>query len=146
MTGSIVKSLIVPAHPHPVLCPEKNEGWQNIRNAYDEARKQIEESDADLIIIYSTLWPSIIGHQLQADPNPEWVDGRFQHWMDDRIRAVHSPSGVGGMTRRSPVLPVCSGGVGGVAVLNDGNPHLTVRVLHDPPPLWVQTSHIHHRC
>ncbi|MEL0100988.1 MAG: Rid family hydrolase [Euryarchaeota archaeon] len=73
MTGSIVKSLIVPAHPHPVLCPEKNEGWQNIRNAYDEARKQIEESDADLIIIYSTLWPSIIGHQLQADPNPEWV-------------------------------------------------------------------------
>jgi len=73
MTGSIVKSLIVPAHPHPVLCPEKNEGWQNIRNAYDEARKQIEESDADLIVIYSTLWPSIIGHQLQADPNPEWV-------------------------------------------------------------------------
>ena len=73
MTGSIVKSLIVPAHPHPVLCPEKNEGWQNIRNAYDEARRQIEESDADLIIIYSTLWPSIIGHQLQADPNPKWV-------------------------------------------------------------------------
>lgn len=73
MTGGIVKSLIVPAHPHPVLCPEKNEGWQNIRNAYDEARRQIEESDADLIIIYSTLWPSIIGHQLQADPNPKWV-------------------------------------------------------------------------
>ena len=56
MSGEIVKSLIVPAHPHPVLCPEKNEGWQKVRDAYDEARRQIEESDADLIIIYSTLW------------------------------------------------------------------------------------------
>ena len=73
MTGEIVKSLIVPAHPHPILCPEKNEGWQRIRDAYDEAKRQIEESDADLIIIYSTLWPSIIGHQIQADPNPDWV-------------------------------------------------------------------------
>ena len=73
MSGEIIKSLIVPAHPHPVLCPEKNEGWQRIRDAYDEARRQIEESDADLIIVYSTLWPSVIGHQIQADPNPEWV-------------------------------------------------------------------------
>jgi len=23
--------------------------------------------------VYSTTWPSIIGHQIQADPNPEWV-------------------------------------------------------------------------
>lgn len=73
MTGEVIKSLIVPAHPHPVLCPEKNEGWQRVRDAYDDARRQIEESDADLIVIYSTLWPSVIGHQIQADPNPEWV-------------------------------------------------------------------------
>ena len=73
MSGEIIKSLIVPAHPHPLLCAEKNDGWQRIRNAYDDARKQIEESDADLIIIYSTLCPSVIGHQIQADPNPEWV-------------------------------------------------------------------------
>ena len=69
LTGEVIKSLIVPAHPHPVLCPEKNEGWQRVRDAYDSARKQIEDSDADLIIIYSTLWPSVIGHQIQADPN-----------------------------------------------------------------------------
>ena len=72
MSGEIIKSLIVPAH-YPVLCPEKNDGWQRIRNAYDNARKQIEKSDADLIIIYSTLWPSVIGHQIQTDVNPEWV-------------------------------------------------------------------------
>ena len=66
LAGEVIKSLIVPAHPHPVLCPEKNEGWQKIRDAYDNARKQIEESDADLIIIYSTLWPSVIGHQISG--------------------------------------------------------------------------------
>ena len=73
MAGEVVKSLIVPPHPHPLLCPGKNEGWQRIRDAYGDAKKQIEESQADLIIIYSTLWPSVIGHQIQADPNPEWV-------------------------------------------------------------------------
>ena len=36
MSGEIIKSLIVPAHPHPVLCPEKNEGWQRVRDAFDE--------------------------------------------------------------------------------------------------------------
>ena len=73
MSGEIVKSLIVPAHPHPVLCPEKNSGWQRIRDAFDAARVEIENTDADLLIIYSTLWPSVIGHQIQADPNPKWV-------------------------------------------------------------------------
>ena len=55
---------------------EKNEGWQKIRDAYDEARRQIEESDADLIIIYSTLWPSVIGHQIQARSKSGMGDGR----------------------------------------------------------------------
>ena len=63
MSG-IIKSLVVPAHPHPYLCPDANQGWANIRAGFEEARRQIEESDADLLIIYSTLWPSIIGHQI----------------------------------------------------------------------------------
>jgi len=72
MSG-IIKSLVVPAHPHPYLCPDANQGWANIRAGFEEARRQIEESDADLLIIYSTLWPSIIGHQIISDPNPEWI-------------------------------------------------------------------------
>ena len=79
MNDVIVKSLVVPAHPHPLLIPEQNEGWQRIRDAYDAARKVVEESGADIIIIYSTLWPSIIGHQIQALPDAEWtlVDDDF---------------------------------------------------------------------
>ena len=71
--GEIVESFVVPVHPHTVLAPEQNAGWQRLRDAYDDAAKIIADSGADLIIIYSTTWPSIIGHQIQSDPNPEWV-------------------------------------------------------------------------
>ena len=65
--------LYVPPHPHPLLSPEANDGYGRLRAAYDECRKRIEESDADLIIVYSTTWPSIIGHQFPANPNSEWT-------------------------------------------------------------------------
>ncbi len=71
--------LYVPPQPHPLLVPEQNEGWGQLRSAFDTARKRIEESDADLILVYSTTWPSVIGHQIQAHPEPEWthVDDDF---------------------------------------------------------------------
>ena len=54
MSNPILASYVVPVHPHPLLVPEQNEGWQRLRNAFDEAREQIAQSDADLMIIYST--------------------------------------------------------------------------------------------
>ena len=65
--------------PHPDLCPEKNVGWQKVRDAYDKAREEIEQTDAEIMIIYSTFWPSILGHQIQAFHEPEWtyVDEEF---------------------------------------------------------------------
>lgn len=71
--GSVVGSFVVPVHPHTVLAPNQNEGWQRLRDAFDEAAQSIKDLDADLLVIYSTTWPSIIGHQIQSDPNPEWV-------------------------------------------------------------------------
>lgn len=71
--GRLVGSYIVPVHPHTVLVPEQNDGWQRLRDAFDDAAQRIKDADADLLVIYSTTWPSIIGHQIQADPNPEWV-------------------------------------------------------------------------
>jgi len=78
---SIEFGLIVPGLPHPLLAPEQNDGWMAIRKAYDAARQQIEASDADLLLLYSTQWFSILGHQIQADPNPTWthVDQDFHH-------------------------------------------------------------------
>ncbi len=71
--GQVVGSFVVPVHPHTVLAPEQNEGWQRLRDAFDIAAQTIKDLDADLLVIYSTTWPSIIGHQIQSDPNPEWV-------------------------------------------------------------------------
>ena len=71
--GEIVESFVVPVHPHTVLAPQQNEGWSKLRAAYDNAAEIISNSGADLLIIYSTTWPSIIGHQMISDPNPEWV-------------------------------------------------------------------------
>jgi len=73
MTGEVVLGLFVPAHPHPLLCPEKSPGWARLREAYEQARMIIEESEAELILVYSTLWTSIIGHQFQGLKEPEWV-------------------------------------------------------------------------
>ncbi len=69
----VLFGLYVPPHPHPLLAPDQNKGWGELRAAYDECRKRIEESDADVIIVYSTTWPSIVGHQFQVQPEPEWV-------------------------------------------------------------------------
>ena len=73
--------ILVPGLPHPLLCPEKNEGWQRVRDGFATAREQIAASGADLLVVYSTMWPSILGHQFQANPEPEWthVDDDFHY-------------------------------------------------------------------
>jgi 2-aminophenol/2-amino-5-chlorophenol 1,6-dioxygenase subunit alpha len=69
----IVKGLIVPGKPHPLLAPEKSPPWQSIRKAFEEARTEIEKAKPDVMVIYSTQWLSVIGHQIQADPSPKWI-------------------------------------------------------------------------
>ncbi len=73
MSNPILKGFVVPGLPQPLLTPEANEGYAQLRGAFEEARAEIEASDADVLIVYSTMWPSIIGHQIQARPEPEWV-------------------------------------------------------------------------
>jgi 2-aminomuconate deaminase len=103
--GKIVGSFVVPVHPHTVLAPDQNPGWGRLRAAFDQAAKTIKDLEADLLVIYSTTWPSIIGHQIQSDPNPEWVmvdhdfhdlgsieysfniDQEFAHAWDDANKA-----------------------------------------------------------
>ena len=83
MSDEIIQfGLYVPPHPHPLLAPDANPGYKRLREAYDQCKDRIEKSDADIIIVYSTTWPSIIGHQFQANPNSEWVhvDDDF-HYM-----------------------------------------------------------------
>lgn len=69
----IQKVLIVPGLPQVLLAPEKSPGWQRLRHAYDLAKKEIENTEADLLLFCSTQWLSVLGYTFQADPNPEWI-------------------------------------------------------------------------
>jgi 2-aminophenol/2-amino-5-chlorophenol 1,6-dioxygenase alpha subunit len=52
-----------------------------LRRSYEAVGREIERSGAELMLIYSTQWFSVIGHLFQVDPNPKWtlVD---QNWYE----------------------------------------------------------------
>jgi 2-aminophenol/2-amino-5-chlorophenol 1,6-dioxygenase alpha subunit len=77
----ILKAYIVPGQPHPLLAPEKNQGWASLRRSYEQIGKEIAKSGAELLLVYSTQWFSVIGHLFQIDPSPKWtlVD---QNWYE----------------------------------------------------------------
>ena len=127
--------LYVPPQPHPLLAPEQNEGWGQLRAAFDTARKRIEESDADLILIYSTTWPSVIGHQIQAHPEPEWthVDDDFHFLgsmpykfkMDTEFANTYNENcgerGLHSRTISYDGFPIDTGSVVALSLLNPDN-------------------------
>ncbi|MBV9493229.1 MAG: hypothetical protein JOZ54_03200 [Acidobacteria bacterium] len=69
----IIRSYIVPGQPHVYLAPDRNAGWGELRRAYEQIGREIAASDAELIVVYSTQWFSVIGHLFQTDPKPAWT-------------------------------------------------------------------------
>jgi 2-aminophenol/2-amino-5-chlorophenol 1,6-dioxygenase alpha subunit len=63
----------VPGQPHILLAPDRNLGWAELNRAYKKIGEEIARSGAELMLVYSTQWFSVIGHLMQVDPNPEWV-------------------------------------------------------------------------
>lgn len=77
----ILKAYLVPGQPHPLLAPERNAGWASLRRNYEAIGREVERSGAELLLVYSTQWFSVIGHLFQVDPKPAWtlVDA---NWYD----------------------------------------------------------------
>jgi 2-aminophenol/2-amino-5-chlorophenol 1,6-dioxygenase alpha subunit len=69
----VQKAYIVPGQPHVLLAPDRSRGWASLKKTYDAIGREIEQSDAELLLVYSTQWFSVIGHLMQVDPNPKWV-------------------------------------------------------------------------
>ena len=69
----ILKGFILPGLPHPLLKPHVRNSWGKLRRAYERVSKEVHDLNPDLILIYSTYWSSILGHQIQAYPKPKWV-------------------------------------------------------------------------
>ena len=82
MADSILsRAFIVSGMPHILLGADRSPGWQSLQDSYAQVRVDLEASDADLILYFSTQWLSVIGYLFQANPKPAWtlVD---QEWHD----------------------------------------------------------------
>lgn len=77
----IQKAYVVPGQPHILLAADRNRGWASLKKTYEEVGREIEQSGAELLLLYSTQWFSVIGHLMQVDPNPKWVLVD-QNWYD----------------------------------------------------------------
>jgi len=77
--SNIIGGYYLPGLPQILLAPDKHEAWKKINLAFQKVRDEIQSSGADLLLIYSTYWASVIGHQIQARAEPEWthVDDQF---------------------------------------------------------------------
>jgi 2-aminophenol/2-amino-5-chlorophenol 1,6-dioxygenase subunit alpha len=77
----IQKAYLVPGQPHILLGADRNSGWASLKASYEAVGREIERSGAELMLLYSTQWFSVIGHLFQTDPNPKWtlVD---QNWYE----------------------------------------------------------------
>ncbi len=132
---SVVAGVIVPGIPHPLLCPEQNEGWGRLHDGFVEARKVIQDAGAERILIYSTMWPSVIGHQIQALPEPEWVHVdelfhdlgsipyrfRIDAAFGEAFREAASARGLQARTVAYHGFPIDTGSVVALKLLNPNN-------------------------
>ncbi len=80
----VLKGYMLPGLPHLLLSPDANPGWRKVRTAMDLVAQQIDALNPDVLLLYSTYWPSVIGHQIQANPRAEWVH------VDDEFHALGS--------------------------------------------------------
>ncbi len=70
---NVLKGFLLPGLPHPLLKPDGRPAWKKLRLAYDKVAEEIKTLNPDIILVYSTYWASILGHQIQAHPHPKWT-------------------------------------------------------------------------
>lgn len=73
MKGQVIAAYLVPGLPHPLLAADRSPAWSSLWASFSRVREEIETSDADLILYFSTQWLSVLGYLFQADPSPEWT-------------------------------------------------------------------------
>ncbi|MEA3190195.1 MAG: 2-aminophenol/2-amino-5-chlorophenol 1,6-dioxygenase subunit alpha [Thermoplasmata archaeon] len=70
--SGLVAAFLVPGLPHPYLIPDANPGYRRVRDAYDAVRTEVQRLKPDLLLLYSTQWLSVVGHQVQARAEAVW--------------------------------------------------------------------------
>ncbi len=127
--------IIAPGLPHPLLAPTQSPHWGAVRAGFDAAREKLEASGAEIIVLYSTMWPSILGHQMQADPAPKWVhvdelfhalgsipyELRIDREFAERWRDAAIARGLASRTVSYHGFPIDTGSVVALKLLNPDN-------------------------
>ncbi|HLK85623.1 MAG TPA: hypothetical protein VKT27_03885 [Candidatus Binataceae bacterium] len=67
--GQILKGYIIPGMPH-VMLPRETASRRELREACRVAGANVQEARPDALVIFSTQWVSVLGHLVQARPNP----------------------------------------------------------------------------
>jgi 2-aminophenol/2-amino-5-chlorophenol 1,6-dioxygenase alpha subunit len=78
--GQIVKGYIMPGMPH-VMLPTESASRLELRNACRVAGANAQEARPDVLVIFSTQWVSVLGHLVQARPNPTGLHVD-ENWYD----------------------------------------------------------------
>lgn len=83
----VAGAALVPGMPH-LLADEAfgAESWKRLADANREVGERIRATDPDVIVVLSTQWFTVLGHQFQMDPHPKgdhvdenWYDYDFGH-------------------------------------------------------------------
>jgi 2-aminophenol/2-amino-5-chlorophenol 1,6-dioxygenase alpha subunit len=78
--GQIVKGYIMPGMPH-VMLPTESASRRELRDACRVAGANTQEARPDVLVIFSTQWVSVLGHLIQARPNPTGLHVD-ENWYD----------------------------------------------------------------
>lgn len=78
--GQIVGGYIMPGMPH-VMLPRESASRRELREACRVAGANVREARPDVLVIFSTQWISVLGHLVQARPNPTGLHVD-ENWYD----------------------------------------------------------------
>ncbi|MEE8600683.1 2-amino-5-chlorophenol 1,6-dioxygenase subunit alpha [Euzebya tangerina] len=85
--GHIVGAAYLPGMPHLLAeGSDASPGWVELRRAVEEVGQRLAAAKPDVVLTLSTQWFTVLGHQVQLDPNPtghhvdeNWYDYDFGH-------------------------------------------------------------------
>lgn len=68
-TGVVVGAVLLPGMPH-MLATDAAPSWKSLAEAARSAGERLRASEPDAVVVLSTQWFTVLGHQFQHHPNP----------------------------------------------------------------------------
>ncbi|MFI5612609.1 hypothetical protein [Amycolatopsis sp. NPDC051903] len=69
MADPVVAAALVPGMPQ-LLAKDPAPSWADLRAGVEQVGEEFREAGVDTVVLMSTQWFTVLGHQFQLDPNP----------------------------------------------------------------------------